>query len=188
MQEFDSSLLLFRRRLGWPLRQLLYVSLNHFRHPAPADWPPAIRAAMNATLAPDWAFHARARALWDDQVRSYGARRLAADARAFRELRRRLVASCGARQPEERGRREFLTACIFDRNQTHCRQQHRALVCVLRAYDRCRGRDSRPRAAGWHGAGLCPRVAELVRSLAPPKSDAEKVARKPFKWRGLLSR
>ena len=136
-QNFDQSLLIIRRRLGWPVRQILFLSLNHFRHLTPADWPPAIRAAMNATLAPDWDFHARARALWREQVRAYGERRLQRDADGFRELRRLLVEACGGEQLEERGRREFVTACVFNSQQPDCARQRQALMCMLQVYDTC---------------------------------------------------
>ena len=74
------------------MRQILYISLNHYRHLTAADWPPHLRANMNSTLAPDWAFHAEARALWAAQVRTYGEQRLGEDAAAHA----RRVAAVGA--------------------------------------------------------------------------------------------
>ncbi len=136
-QDFDQSLLIFRRRLGWPIRQILFLSLNHFRHLTPEDWPPAVRAAMNATLALDWDFHSRARALWYEQVLAYGEHRLQRDADGFEELRRLLVEACDGEQLEERGRREFVTACVFNSQQPDCARQRRVLQCMLHVYDAC---------------------------------------------------
>ena len=171
-QEFDGSLLLFRRRLGWQIRQVLYVSLNHFRHFTPADWPPTIRSEMNATLAQDWTFHAQARHLWGAQVRAYGEERLRRDAERFGELRRLLLGACGGGQLEQRGRREFVAACVFNASQPDCSSQRAALRCILYAYDLCHGRDpeagsARLRARAAH---ICPRVRSLTRAIAPART------------------
>jgi hypothetical protein len=130
---------------------------------------------MNATLAPDWDFHAQARTLWRKQVRAYGEPRLLRDANDFQELRRLLVAACGGEQLEERGRREFVAACVFNPSQPDCTRQRRALDCMLRVYDGCRG----SRGGGGNGharrdgrwaanasSGACRRLAPLDRGLA----------------------
>jgi uncharacterized membrane protein YgcG len=140
---------LLRRRAGWAVRQLLYVSQNHFRHLGPGDWPAGVRAAMNATLAPDWAFHAGARALRAAQARAaYGGdfsgdgdaeERLARDAAALGRLRALLIARCGAAAvaAEGRGRGEFVRPCVLFPHR-EC-DTGAALACLLREYDACLG-------------------------------------------------
>ena len=153
--------------MGWPVRQILFLSLNHFRHLTPADWPLDIRATMNATLASDWDFHARARALWHEQVRAYGERRLLRDADGFQELRRILVEACGGQPLEERGRREFLTACVFNSRQPDCARQRQVLQCMLNVFDACLGGSHLPLsvAVRTNSSVDCPRVAKQKAEL-----------------------
>ena len=170
-QQFDESLLLFRRRLGWPIRQILYISLNHYRHLTPADWPPHLRDQMNSTLAPDWAFYAGARALWAAQARAYGEQRLAEEAARFGELRGLLLEACNGQKLEEYTKESFAKACVFDGRQRHCSQQKSALWCVLHAFDVCHGRPSLPFARRLRdrleSTRTCPRVLSLVSYLTP---------------------
>lgn len=37
--EFDNFLVVLMHRLRWPLRSMLYVSLNHYKHPDYSNWP-----------------------------------------------------------------------------------------------------------------------------------------------------
>jgi hypothetical protein len=184
-QQFDESLLLFRRRLGWPIRQILYISLNHYRHLTPADWPPHLRDQMNSTLAPDWAFYAGARALWAAQARAYGEQRLAEEAARFGELRGLLLEACNGQKLEEYTKESFAKACVFDGRQRHCSQQKSAQRCVLHTFDRCLSNQAganeseplaaapanRPHEGRLHGrlesVRTCPRMLPLVRSLDP---------------------
>jgi hypothetical protein len=132
---------------------------------------------MNATLAPDWDFHARTRSLWREQVRAYGERRLLHAADSFRELRQMLVDACGGQPLEERGRREFVAACVFNSSQPDCARQRRALGCMLRVYDGCRvsrgggtagGGEGARRVGQWaaNASDVCRRLAPLDRGLA----------------------
>jgi hypothetical protein len=136
---------------------------------------------MNVTLAPDWDFHERARALWHEQVLAYGEQRLQRDADSFEELRRLLVAACNGERLEERGRRDFVPACVFNSGQPDCARQRRALGCMLRVYDACRGSrsggrrgfDARVRRAGRRvgnasASDVCRSLTPLDRSLALP--------------------
>ncbi len=124
---------------------------------------------MNTTLASDWDFHARASGIWHKQVRAYGERRLLRDVDGFQELRRMLVEVCGGQPLEERGRLEFLTACVFNSRQPDCARQRLVLQCMLNVFDACLG--------GSHVLSIAARINSSVdcQRVAKQKAELEEV-------------
>jgi hypothetical protein len=131
MHRLDESLILFMHRFGWSPREILYVSLNHYKHPQPEDLPAGYMARLNATLQPDWHFYAGVHRLWERQLQQLGASRMAVETQAFKRLRTMLLQECGGDFAESRGTSTYRPAC------KHNCGEGQVLDCILARYDLC---------------------------------------------------
>lgn len=113
--DFAAFALILRRRMGWPLRQVLYPPLAATSHPKLADWPRVYATALNNTpkVRSDWVFYDGALAIAADQRRAFGLAKFTAQVDEFGALRQELVRKC-------------------DRPDGGA-----LLACMLATYDRC---------------------------------------------------
>jgi len=94
--DFDAFVLMLRRRMGWPLRQVLYQPLLAPSHPTAADWPSVYIKALNNTpkVRSDWVFYAGAMEIAADQRRAFGSGKFMSQLDEFGALRQELVRKC----------------------------------------------------------------------------------------------
>ena len=93
---FSSFLVMLRRRMAWPLRQIIHTPVAPPNQPTSSDWPPIYVEALNNTpkVRADWVFYEGAMQIAADQRLAFGAEKFDLQVEEFEALQGELVRKC----------------------------------------------------------------------------------------------
>jgi len=132
-EKFDEFVIMVRRRLGIrTIKELIYMSANHYRHPQLNDWPQRLVTLLNNSFPvnSDQKFMNKARAQYMEQVNSFGASRLATEVKTFSGMLDDMRGHCDLRDLENRASRHFMPPCSH-----HCEGHAKVHKCFHQRFD-----------------------------------------------------
>jgi len=131
--KLEEFLIMLRRRLGLPsIKEVVYLSTNHYRHPSVSDWPLPVVNKLNSSspLVSDYIFINKAKEQYHEQRRTFGSDRMLKELTSFQHILDDARGVCDLRDLENRGLREFMPPC-----SRSCEGHSRLLKCFMKRFD-----------------------------------------------------